>query len=181
MGHYVSAPASVLDRNPARRLGKIVYLSEHNEFADVVYPLDPQNPEQALKKNRIPVPFLIGPAIAGPEFASLEWLNDQDERPVSPLDLGASAVPETGKRTRVLSDPSTCIPPTKVLRTGEPDPQSEIDVLKTDEPDACPDEAEPQHETDVPETDDPDEKADVPETDEPSQEDPFVEGVFAQD
>lgn len=142
MGHYVSAPASVLDRDPARRLGKIVFVSEHNEFADVVYPLDPRNPEQAFKKNRIPVPFLLGPAIAGPDFASLEWLDEDPakDRPVSPLDLGASAVPETGKRTRVLSDPSTCIQPVKVLKTeqeqAEPPelepadepPQADVDV-----------------------------------------------------
>lgn len=121
VGHYVSAPASVLDRDASRKLARIVCVSEHNAYADVAFPLESEIPLRVMEK-RIPIPFLLGPAIAGPDPASFVWY--------SPLDLGASAVTETGKRSRVLSDPSTCIPPTKVLKTDGHDAIPETDVAK---------------------------------------------------
>lgn len=147
VGDIVSVPTSVLDPVGPRQLGRIEFVSGYNQFADVILPLDPSRPDQRLRA-RVPVGQLVGPLIAT-DLGSVQWHVEKRARspgpPMSPLELEPTAIPEVIQgRTRVLSDPSTCLsggsPPAKirriepeleVLRTDEPEPEAEI--LKSDE------------------------------------------------
>jgi len=141
VGHCVSVPASVLDYGSSRKLAKIVFIGKLMGFAEIAFPRDSVRPEEMEACVwRLPLELIMGPAIVGPDLASVEWTDQvQNERPVSPLDLGSSAYPVTGKRTRVLSDHSTCLPPRKLLKPEDEhvvslETDEDLGFLGTDEP-----------------------------------------------
>ncbi len=134
-GHLVTVPASVLEPEGPRKLGRIEFISAHSQFADIIFPVDPARPYMRLRA-RVPIGHLLGPLI-GTDLASVDWPSDPPKRlcPPSPplVEVEANAVPEVVEpRTRVLSDPSTCLssPPNKLRKTehvvqDEPEQQVE--------------------------------------------------------
>lgn len=132
VGDPVSVPTSVLDLSSPRRLAKIEFISGYNQFADVIFPIDPAQPTRRLRA-RVPVAQLIGGPIST-DLSAVAWHEESAALPVYgprrprspsvPLDLEANAIPEVlESRDRVLSDPSTCLsggPPAAKIRKIEP-------------------------------------------------------------
>ncbi len=161
-GHLVTVPTSVLDlsrywpvsrvvpsgrRHPVtvassspRKLGRIEYISAYNQYADVVFPLDPSRSDLRLRA-RVPVVQLLGPLI-GTDLAAVRWPEDRPKRPCPPspppIEVGANAVPEVVEaKTRVLSDPSSCLSsrPSKVHKTEpvlQDEPEKQVGPEKQD-------------------------------------------------
>ena len=150
VGHYVSVPTSLIDKQIPRVLAKIVFVCEHKLLVDVVLPLDLAHPGQVFKR-QIKMVNLIGPAIYGDNPASLLWPEEFD-RPLSPIDLGSSAVGSFGKRIRVLSDSMACVQPVKIRKIDEPEfkPEPEFEMPEFEMPEFKPEpKPEPKPEVDV--------------------------------
>lgn len=97
-----------------RKLGRIEYISAYNQYADVIFPLDPTRADLRLRA-RVPVAQLLGP-LMGTDLAAVQWPEDRPKRPCPPspppIEVGSNAIPEVVEsKTRVLSDPSSCLSP----------------------------------------------------------------------